>query len=169
MNNTPYDQEYKDPFAANNSASDDNSMAHYETIFSEAETGRPQYEQIPDGTYQVNIEQVEFTNSKTSGKPMVKWTLRILAPQYRGRLLWKHAVFTDMGVRILKQDLCLCGLNVRSIAEMRENLHKLLDVKLEIRKTANGDFTNIYFNKRLDLGGDNPGYEATKQTQMERF
>jgi hypothetical protein len=108
-------------------------------------------EDVPDGKYQANVEKVEITKSQTSGNPMVKWTLRILGPEHEGRCLWRHNVLlTDENVAWLKKDLKKCGLEIAKISDLPANLERLLDVKLLVTKKTAGEYSNIYFNRRLE-------------------
>ena len=108
--------------------------------------------QIPDGKYQVNVERVELTRAQTSGIPMLKWTLRILAPTHKGRLLWRNNVIaTRENIRWLKADLYTCGLDLENISDLPGHLEKLIGVKLEVTKRTRGENENIYFNRRIVL------------------
>jgi len=63
-------------------------LAQFDDDFrSEATEERGDFESVPDGKYQVAVEKVELTQSST-GNPMLKWTLRILAPRFVNRFLW---------------------------------------------------------------------------------
>jgi hypothetical protein len=44
---------------------------------------RGDFESVPDGKYQVTVEKVEIAETQSTGNPMIKWTLRILAPKFR--------------------------------------------------------------------------------------
>ena len=50
---------------------------------SEQPAERGDFESVPDGKYQVAVEKAELTEAHTSGNPMLKWTLRVIAPQVR--------------------------------------------------------------------------------------
>jgi hypothetical protein len=109
---------------------------------------------VPDGKYQVNVDKVEITTARTSGNPMLKWTLRIIAPSSRNRMLWRNNVMaTRENIRWLKNDLHVCGLDLQRLSDLPANLERLLDVKLEVTKRTKGDNENVYFNRRLVLDG----------------
>ena len=60
-------------------------LAQFDDDFqNEATEERGDFESVPDGKYQVAVEKVELTQSST-GNPMLKWTLRILAPRFINR------------------------------------------------------------------------------------
>jgi hypothetical protein len=128
---------------------------------------KKEFDPVPDGKYQVNVDKVEITTAKTSGNPMLKWTLKILGPRFRGRLLWRNNVMaTRENIRWLKNDLHVCGLDLQKLSDLPANLERLLDVKLEVTKRTKGDSENVYFNRRIVLdegaagGGDAHGGSA---------
>jgi hypothetical protein len=111
-----------------------------------------EFDPVPDGKYQVNVDKVEITTAKTTGNPMLKWTLKILAPRLRGRLLWRNNVMASReNIRWLKNDLHVCGLDLQKLSDLPANLERLLDVKLEVTKRTKGENENIYFNRRIVL------------------
>ena len=110
---------------------------------------RGDYESVPDGKYQVSVEKVEVTESRTSGNPMLKWTLRVIAPQCVNRLMWRNSVITANTLKFVKTDLHICGLDLEKLSDLPKHLGKLLDVKLEVTKRTKGENENIYFNSRI--------------------
>lgn len=126
-------------------------------------------EPIPDGKYQVTVERVELTPAQTSGYLRLKWTLRIIAPRFRGRLLSRKEVMaTPENIKWLKTDLHTCGLNLERLSDLPDNLEKLIGVKLEVTKSTRGENENIYFNRRIVDGGDD--YDAAaKDTLVARL
>ena len=145
-------------------------LTQFDDAFTDAPVEEKEFDSVPDGKYQVNVEKVEITTAKTSGNPMLKWMLRILAPRFRGRMLWRNNVMaTRENIKWLKNDLHVCGLDLQKLSELPANLERLLDVKLEITKRTKGDNENVYFNRRIVLdegaagteGGDAHG-SATK-------
>ena len=119
---------------------------------------RADFDSVPDGKYQVNVEKVELTETHTSGNPMLKWTLRIIAPQQVNRLMWRNSVITAKTLKFLKTDLHVCGLDLERLSDLPNHLGRLLDVKLEVTKRTKGDNENIYFNRRIDIATGANGY-----------
>jgi hypothetical protein len=117
---------------------------------SEQAVDHGEFESVPDGKYQVNVEKVELTESHTSGNPMLKWTLRVIAPQCVNRLIWRNSVITQKTLKYLKGDLHTCGLDLERLSDLPNRLGRLLDVKLEVTKRTKGDNENIFFNRRID-------------------
>jgi len=136
---------------------DDIDLTQFDDDFAEAEVEERDFEPIPDGKYQVNVERVELTRAQTSGNPMLKWTLLIIAPRFRGRLLWRNNVMaTRENVKWLKIDLHTCGLSLEKISDLPANIEKLINIKLKVTKRTRGENENVYLNKRIVLedGGD---------------
>ena len=92
---------------------------------------RGDYESVPDGKYQVAVEKVELTEAQSTGNPMLKWTLRVIAPKFINRLMWRNSVITHNTLKYVKTDLHTCGLDLDKISELPKHLKKLLDVKLD--------------------------------------
>ena len=134
-------------------------LAQFDDGFrSETTEERAEFETVPDGKYQVAVEKVELTQSST-GNPMLKWTLRILAPRFLNRFLWRNSVFTHNTLKYVKTDLHLCGLDLEKLSELPKQLDKLLDVKLEVTKKTKGDNENIYFNRRIETAASANRYQ----------
>ena len=135
----------RDPFA-----DDGPDLTQFDDAFADAPVEDREFDPVPDGKYQVNVEKVEITTARSSGNPMLKWMLRILAPRFRGRMLWRNNVMaTRENLKWLKNDLHVCGLDLQKLSDLPANLDRLLDVKLEITKRTKGDNENVYFNRRI--------------------
>ena len=126
-------------------------LAQFDDGFqSEATAERGDFEGVPDGKYQVTVEKVELTEAQSTGNPMLKWTLRVIAPKFVNRLIWRNSVITQKTLKYLKADLHLCGLDLERLSDLPNHLRRLLDVKLEVTKKTKGDNENIFFNRRID-------------------
>jgi hypothetical protein len=111
---------------------------------------RGEFDSVPDGKYQVSVEKVELGRAHTSGNPMLKWTLRIIAPTCVGRMLWRNSVITAKTLKFIKTDLHICGLDLEKLSDLPNHLVDLLCVKLEVTQRTKGENENIYFNRRID-------------------
>jgi len=128
----------------------DIDLRQFDGDFASAQVEEREFDEIPDGKYQVVVDRVEITKAKSSGNPMLRWTLKILGPRAVGRLLWRNNVMaTRENLKWLKGDLHTCGLDLDRLSNLPGQLERLLDVKLEVTKRSKGDNTNIYFNKRI--------------------
>jgi len=81
---------------------------------------------------------------------MLRWSLRILTGTYSGKLLWRNnLIVTPENLRWLKKDLHICGLDLKRISDLPENLDRLIDVQLKVAKRTRGENGNIYINRRV--------------------
>lgn len=128
----------------------DIDLTQFDDDFAEAEVEEREFDDVPDGKYQVKVDKVELTKAQSSGNLMLKWTLKILGPRCEGRLLWRNSVIASKeNIKWLKTDLHTCGLDIEKLSELPERLGDLLDVTLEISKRTKGESENIYFNRRI--------------------
>jgi len=131
-------------------------LAQYNDEFRDAPVEEREFEDVPDGKYQVNIDRAELVYAQSTGAPMLALALRILGPTSAGRVLrrnytWKH---TNTETRKflhtrLKTDLATCGVVINELTELPARLGDLLDVKLEINKRTKEGNSNIYVNRRI--------------------
>lgn len=62
------------------------------------------YDPLPNGTYDVVVDDCEEVES-TTGKPMIKWTLKVLGGEYDGRKLFVNTVLTPEAMWKVKETL----------------------------------------------------------------
>jgi len=141
----------------------DLDLSQYDDDFAKAPIDTRDFDDVPDGDYQVKVDKVEIVRSASSGNPMLKWALRILGDKYAGRFLWRNNSWVsddpankEKLMSRLRTDLHTCGVEIQGLSELPGRLGDLLDVCLEVRKRKNGDFYNIYINKRILLDGLGP-------------
>ena len=143
-------------------------LSYLDDEFEETEVPEQEFSPIPDGRYQVIVDKVELATAQSSGNPMLKWTLRILGPAYRDRLLWKNSVLLSGLLQYVKKDLQTCGVHIQKISDLPNHLESLLDIRLEIVKKTKAESENIYFN-RLITGKSDNDYERTSQEAKTPF
>jgi hypothetical protein len=131
---------------------EDIDLSQFDDDYESAEVEDREFEPVPDGKYQVKVDRVEIARAKSSGNPMLKWTLKILAPTHAGRLLWRNNVMASKeNIKWLKNDLHVCGLELDKLSELPERLDALLDLTLEVTKRTRGENENIYLNRRIEI------------------
>lgn len=112
----------------------------------------PSYEEVPDGKYQVRVHRVELAKSQ-AGDPMLKWDLVVISGGHAGRHVFKNSVITHKSLPFVKGDLQTLGVVLPRFSELPNHLDALLDQTLEITKRTRGEYSNVYFNRRLDIAG----------------
>jgi hypothetical protein len=138
----------------------DLDLTQYDDDFAEAPVEEREFEDVPDGKYQVKVEKVELTRAQSSGNPMLKWMLKILGPKCAGRMLWRNSVMASKeNLKWLKTDLHTCGVDIQKLSELPARLGDLLDITLEVTKRTKGENENIYFNRRVVMGDMDDGID----------
>lgn len=131
---------------------EDIDLSQFDDDYDSAEVEDREFDTVPDGKYQVIVERVELSRAKSSGNPMLKWTLKILAPTHAGRLLWRNNVMASKeNIKWLKNDLHTCCLELEKLSDLPERLNDLLDLTLEVTKRTRGENENIYLNRRIEI------------------
>ena len=143
-------------------------LSHLDEEYVETEVTEQEFTPIPDGKFQVTVERAEIVTTRSTGNPMLKWTLRILGPTYKDRLLWKNNVLISGLMEYVKRDLQTCGIHLQGLSELGNHLEELLDLKLEITKKTKGENENIYFNK-LIAGAAESNYEKASEEAKTPF
>jgi hypothetical protein len=137
-------------YGNSNSSSSDIDLATIGDKYLTAKEPESTRDPVPDGKYQVNVEKAELTRSKNTGSPMLRMTFKILGPTNPGRLLWHYNMFTtEDNLGWLKKDLRTCGMVLDSLPELKDRLHELVDIKLEVTKKTKNDMENLWINKRI--------------------
>ncbi len=115
------------------------------------------YDELPDGVYQVQVEAAQLKESK-SGAPYLHYSLRVLAGQHSGRMIFKAQQLAPEGLPYLKADLELLQIPLENIGLLEETLPRALDALLDVKLKTNmrRDGTpaqNVYFNRLIRQGG----------------
>jgi len=120
----------------------------FDDDFNTVET--PSSDEVPDGKYQVRIDSVRLEHSQ-KGDPMIKWDLVVLSGSHAGRRIFKNSVITAASLPFVKGDLKTVGLVLTKFSELAGRLEELLDLTLELTKRTKGDYSNVYFNRRIQI------------------
>ena len=123
-------------------------LSSFDDEFATAEA--PAYDEIPDGKYQVRIDSVRLESSQ-KGDPMIKWDLVILSGSQAGRRMFRNSVITAASLPYVKGDLKTLGLALTKFSELEGRLEELLDLTVEVTKRTRGEFSNVYFNRRIQI------------------
>lgn len=147
--NNPFEEEVA---PASSGAGVDLSV--FDEEFESAEA--PEFEELPDGKYQVRIDRACLTKSQADN-PMIKWELAVMSGTYEGRKLFKNSAITDASIPFVKADLLTVGLELKKLSDLPGRIGEVLDKALEVTKKTKGEYVNIYFNRLLNV----PAGEAT--------
>jgi len=137
--------------------SDDNSidLSHLDDAFQRAKfkEGENSREEVPDGYYDTQVEEVRLSKTPRTGNPMLSWKLRIVSEDFEGRTLNKNRVITEKTLAFLKDDLTRCGVQLARLSELPLRLEEMFGLKINILKKTKDQWTDIYFVKvgRLEV------------------
>lgn len=99
------------------------------------------FELLPPGWYVGEVFDSEIINSKTSGKPYIKWTWQIVG---RPNRVWNNmSVNNDISMKLLKTMASCCGhRNPNYIADTEELHGKRCQIRIKITKSEGYDDKN---------------------------
>lgn len=138
---------FDEPYS-NDGVSGTADLADFDDEFDDAEA--PNFEEVPDGKFQVRVQRVELGTSQ-AGNPMLKWDLIVLSGQHAGRHIFKNSAITHKSLPFIKGDLQTLGVQLPKFSDLPNHLDALLDQTLEVTKRTKGEFTNVYYNRQIDL------------------
>lgn len=109
------------------------------------------FEVLPKGTYDAVVEDLEFTQSQTSGVPMVHATYSIVGGEYDGRKIHDYYTLSGKGAEFslprLKQlltrvcpEVPLDSFNPKEFAESGVAINRLCQLKLNVQTQKKGDY-----------------------------
>ena len=126
----------------------DVDLTAFDDDFDSAEA--PDFDEVPDGKYQVRVDTVRMDRSQ-NGDPMIKWDLIVIAGPHSGRHIFKISVITQASLPFVKGDMKTLGVSLAKFSNLPNQLESLLDINLEITKRTKGEYTNVYFNRRIAI------------------
>ncbi len=129
-------------------AAQPSDLSAFDDDYAEAEA--PEFDEVPDGKYQVRVHTVKLARSQKND-PMIKWDTVIISGQHAGRHIFKNSVITQSSLPFVKADLQTLGLKLEKFSELPNHLDALLDLTIDVTKRTKGDYVNVYFNKLLNI------------------
>lgn len=132
----------------------------------ETERGRPV------GQFQARIAVAELGRSSSSNRLQIHYELEILAGEYEGVVLHKYdGLATAQQASISQQQLKRLGVDTAGldIPTLPAQLLELVDENVVITCRQNGEFHNIYFNRRMSEGiADSPPQTQSRSAASGR-
>lgn len=125
-------------------------MNELDRAWAEASSSRSM-EEVPLGTYQVEVESVTAGKSK-KGDHMLKWKLRVVGGPFKRRVIFKNQVVTPKSAGIVKEEVAVCGLQPRNYTDLLGQLPALQGITLDVRVEQNGQYRDVRFLRKTELG-----------------
>ncbi len=139
-------QRLTDRFTPDDSAMD---LSRLDDAFQRAKfkEGTNAREEVPDGYYDTQVEEVRLSKTNRTGNPMLSWKLRIVSEDFEGRTLNKIRVITEKTLGFLKEDLARCGIQLTRLSDLPLHLEEMSGLKINVLKKTKDQWTDIYFVK----------------------
>ena len=103
---------------------------------------------VPDGYYEVRIEETRLKKTPRTGNPMLIWKLRILGPKCRNSAITKTRIITAKTLPFVKEDLQILGLRLPKFSELEEHLDQMQERVVSIYKKTSGEgWSDVYFTR----------------------
>lgn len=116
------------------------------------------FKPLPDGTYQVFVDEVCIKETQKERKPMISWKFKVTSGAYQGRILFKNSIVNENTISYIKTDLSVCDLKLNKFSDLDSRLEELLDINLEVKvsnkkyvdkKGEEKDTQNIYIQRKI--------------------
>jgi len=117
---------------------------------------------IPDGKYQVKIIRATMARSKNTDAPMLKFDLVVISGKHAKRHIFKNSMLSHNSIPFLKADLETLGIKLPKFSDLPKHLDAMLDQTLEVTVKTNGEYTNVYFDRKITVAAGADGPDETK-------
>lgn len=123
-----------------------------------AENGGGNYKEVPEGTYEVEVDKLELKKSK-SGNPMLSCWLKIAAGEYTKSIIFYNQVLTNgFGLHNANEFLRSLDSDVEVDFTNFKQYHEML---LDIFEAVNGNLSY-----QLEYGKNAKGFNTYKITDV---
>lgn len=116
----------------------------------EKSSSEREYAPIPDGKYEVHVNDVVLKPTKSGDGSRILWTLEITKGPCEKRLLFhSNQLVTPENLRFAKADLFMCGIKDPKISDAVKKLGQLHGLRLLVTVKTKGEYQNNYFDEVL--------------------
>ena len=138
-----------------NQSSSNLDLAQFDDAFETAEVEEREFEAVPDGKYQVNVDRVELTRAQTSAIPyaQVDPAHSRADPQGPSALAQQRHGQQREHQNGSSRTSTPAGCSFRSSPTCRATSSSF-STSLEVTKRTRGENENIYFNRRIVMADD---------------
>jgi hypothetical protein len=123
-------------------------LARFDDEYSRLQAAVPEggRREVPDGQYEVRVEEARLARTPRTGNPMIIWKLRILGPTHCGDTLTRTRIITSKTLGYVKRDLETFGIHLDRFSDLEQALAGMENFKLAVfkKRTENG-WDDVYF------------------------
>lgn len=125
--------------------------------------------QAPDGDYEAKIVSAVIEEAKSSGRLQVKWGLKIIEGDYKGReLTHRSGIEGDEALAYLQGELETLELEIPDqLADIGEVIQAAIGLEVDITLATRGEFQNLSFNELLEAGDDDDEDEEEEEEEAD--
>lgn len=102
-----------------------------------ASTDKTEYDEVPVGRYEVEIQKLELTESKSTKNPMVTCWMKILEGDYKGSMLFMNQVITQ-------------GFQIHIVNKFLRSLVEDMDINVEFVSYADYAELLLDISEKID-------------------
>lgn len=126
----------------------------------EAANGSTDFEDVPVGEYEVEVEKMELVATKTTGKPMLTVWFNIMDGKYKGQKIFMNQVITQ-GFQIHVANEFLRSLDTGVDVDFDGNYEHYNDLILDVMEAIDKQLEYM-----LDYGENKKGYKTFKISEV---
>lgn len=133
----------KDPIA--------DALTLMESAYVKAEAPPSFVSEVPDGDYQVEIQEPSLVLAKNSGALQIRWPLMILSGNLKNTIFTKYErIGSEQNCGYVKQAFNKLGITPPEHAfQIPDALIKAKGIRLNVRVKTKDDFPNTYFGSLI--------------------
>lgn len=146
-------------------------LSCFDDEFERAETrfGDAPADPVPDGYYEVRVEEARLKRTPRTGNPMLVWKLRILGPQCRNSAITKTRIITAKTLGFVKEDLRILGIQLQRFSQLEDKLPEMNEKVVNVYKKASKEgWSDVYFTRPRAAAAE-AGADAANGPDYERL
>jgi hypothetical protein len=128
-----------------------------------AEIPDNKFEVLPEGKYDAEITKVEIKafNKGDELKLKLRWEIRIISPDFRGRYLSKFTALDGEYIKYTKTDINTCEIEMKELTELDKLIEqKRFDglkivISVKVNEYNGEKYNNFFINKLIKENEDN--------------
>lgn len=130
-------------------------MAKYSLDYNGVAESTGEFEPLPEGEYEVCIDKVEETQTKQTGRPMIKVLYKVMKPkEHEGRILFDQVVLVEAGAKgagMTKHFLHVIDEPYEGNFEVDPDHWVGKSLKVSVTVTEDGKYNNVKSRAVADL------------------
>jgi len=120
---------------------------------------------VPDGTYQVRLDEIYVDRSKSSGRMQTIMKFVAISGDYKDVSIKKYCgMETRQNLDFLTSDLKILGIKSFKWSNLVEHFNEILDNFYEILVVTKREFQNVYIQRKIEIKSEKKEENVYKRT-----